>query len=50
MLRIAEDGQLRPRLARRAFLPWAILCLVLFAIGLWLMAQPMEMRGVTLGG
>ena len=50
MLRIAEDGQRRPYLARRAFLPWAILCLVLFAIGLWLMAQPMEMRGVTLGG
>jgi hypothetical protein len=34
--------------ARRAFLPWAVLAIGLFAAGVWLMLQPMEMRG-TLG-
>lgn len=34
--------------ALRLFLPWAALALVLFGIGLWLLLQPMQMRG-TLG-
>jgi hypothetical protein len=32
----------------RAFVPWALLILLLFAFGLWVLFQPMEMRG-TLG-
>lgn len=31
--------------ARRAFLPWALLAAALFTAGVWLMLQPMEMRG-----
>lgn len=31
--------------ALRAFLPWATLCLLLVAAGIWILAQPMEMRG-----
>jgi hypothetical protein len=33
----------------RAFLPWAILLLLLFLAANWLMGQPMEMRGTMLG-
>lgn len=33
----------------RAFLPWAALCGLLFAAALWLLSQPMEMRGTFLG-
>jgi hypothetical protein len=29
-------------------LPWFVLSLVLFGLGLWLMTQPMEMRGTGL--
>jgi ferredoxin len=31
--------------ALRAFLPWAGLCLLLWIAAMWLLAQPMEMRG-----
>ena len=34
----------------RAFLPWAALHLVLFLAALWIMNQPMDMRGTFLGG
>jgi ferredoxin len=36
----------------RAFTPWAAVCLILFAGAVWLMLQPMEMRGtfVSSGG
>ncbi|MFZ2422871.1 MAG: FesM [Anaerolineae bacterium] len=34
------------RRALRAFLPWALLCLLLVAAGVWILAQPMEMRGM----
>lgn len=34
------------RRALRAFLPWAFLCLLLVAAGVWILAQPMEMRGM----
>lgn len=44
--RIAERVQ-RERPAR-AFAPWAVLVLVLFAAALWLLGQPMEMRGTFL--
>jgi hypothetical protein len=34
----------------RIFAPWAGISLLLFAAALWLMSQPMEMRGTLLGG
>jgi ferredoxin len=34
----------------RAFAPWAVLLSLLFAAGIWLMGQPMEMRGTFLVG
>ncbi|MFL6332251.1 MAG: 4Fe-4S binding protein [Pyrinomonadaceae bacterium] len=33
----------------RVFATWAALCVALWASGLWLMSQPMEMRGTFLG-
>jgi len=30
--------------------PWAILAITLFAIGVWILFQPMEMRGTMTGG
>jgi ferredoxin len=33
----------------RVFIVWAVLCVALWASGLWLMSQPMEMRGTLLG-
>jgi hypothetical protein len=38
-----------PTRAVRAFAPWAGLCLLLTAAALWLLTQPMEMRGTFLG-
>jgi hypothetical protein len=34
----------------RAYLPWLVLHALLWASALWLLAQPMEMRGTFLGG
>jgi hypothetical membrane protein len=31
----------------RAFIPWAVLALIVAGAALWLMFQPMEMRGVS---
>jgi len=46
--RIAEDGPAsRPVLA---FAPWAGICALLWIAAVWLMSQPMEMRGSFLGG
>jgi hypothetical protein len=36
-------------LALRAFLPWGVLILILFAIGVWIVLQPMQMRGTIVG-
>jgi hypothetical protein len=33
----------------RVFVPWAALSLLLAAAAVWLLLQPMEMRGVVLG-
>jgi ferredoxin len=33
----------------RVFAVWAVLCVALWVSGLWLMSQPMEMRGTFLG-
>jgi len=38
-----------PQAAWRAYLPWAVLQILLWASALWLLAQPMEMRGTFLG-
>lgn len=39
-----------PTKSQAAFAPWAVLCLLLAAAALWLLNQPMEMRGTFLGG
>jgi ferredoxin len=45
--RIAERDDAERALL--AALPWMLLCTLLFAIGCWLLFQPMEMRGTFLG-
>jgi hypothetical protein len=48
--RIAVDevpGRSRPI---RSFLPWALLIAVLFLVGVWIVLQPMQMRGTMPGG
>ena len=35
--------------AMRALLPWAVIIVLMFFTGAWLMTQPMEMRGIILG-
>ena len=39
-------GRLR---AVKAFLPWGVLIVVLFATGVWIILQPMQMRGTIPG-
>lgn len=43
--RIAGRQHRERRVARRAALPWALLIVALCCAGIWLMMQPMEMRG-----
>ena len=45
---IARD--VMPRRAVSGFVPWALLHLLLLAAALWIMTQPMDMRGTFLGG
>ena len=45
---LAEDDS--PGRPLRAFLPWAAVCLVLWAGSMWLMFQPMEMRATFMTG
>jgi hypothetical protein len=33
----------------RVFIPWAVLSLLIAVAALWVMSQPMEMRGIVLG-
>jgi hypothetical protein len=42
----ATDRTVQPA---RAFIPWAALSLAIAAAALWVMSQPMEMRGLVLG-
>lgn len=44
--RLARDDA--PSRPWRSFLPWGALCLLVFASAIWLLAQPMEMRGTFL--
>lgn len=46
--RIAERDHERTR--RQAFVPWAVVGVLLGAAGLWLLTQPMEMRGTFISG
>ena len=46
--RIAEEQTVRAAQALRAFAPWAVLIVLLFVAGVWIVYQPMEMRG-TMG-
>jgi hypothetical protein len=47
-VRLAREDH--PEAPWRAYLPWALLHTVLWAAAVWLLAQPMEMRGTFLGG
>ncbi len=45
--RIARSHAPRLTQALKAFSPWAVLMVVLFAAGVWIVLQPMQMRGVS---
>jgi polyferredoxin len=46
LLRISRDLSKKDRAgAQRGFVPWALLAAVLATLGVWLLAQPMQMRG-----
>jgi hypothetical protein len=47
--RIALAQSPRRAQAWKAFLPWALLIVLLFAPGVWIVLQPMEMRGTLPG-
>jgi cytochrome c oxidase assembly factor CtaG len=47
--RIALAGSPRLSQALRALAPWALLITLLFAAGIWLVFQPMQMRGALQG-
>ena len=42
-----EDSPLQPM---RAFIPWAVVCTLLWIASVWLMFQPMEMRATLMSG
>ena len=43
--RIARSQCPKPARALGAFAPWALLMVLLFAAGVWVVFQPMQMRG-----
>ncbi len=45
--RIAQSQAHRLTQTLKAFSPWAVLMVVLFAAGVWIVLQPMQMRGVS---
>ncbi len=45
--RIALGRTSRPGLAVSALTPWAVLMVLLFAAGVWIILQPMQMRGAV---
>jgi hypothetical protein len=47
--RLALAGSPRATRALLALAPWALLILLLFAVGVWLVLQPMQMRGTIPG-
>jgi hypothetical protein len=42
-------AELAPEAPGRALAPWALLHLILAALGVWVLGQPMDMRGTFLG-
>jgi hypothetical protein len=48
-LRIAERHGREPRQVLRAFAPWGVLTALLFVVGVWIVFQPMQMRGTLPG-
>lgn len=44
--RVARNENGRLRAALRSYAPWAIAAAALYAIGIWLILQPMQMRGL----
>jgi hypothetical protein len=48
--RIALTQSERASRALRAFAPWALLIVFLFAAGIWIVLQPMQMRGTMFAG
>jgi cytochrome c oxidase assembly factor CtaG len=46
--RAARDLAAEPRQGLACFLPWCLLASLLFLLGLWIIFQPMEMRGTVL--
>jgi cytochrome c oxidase assembly factor CtaG len=48
--RIARNQSSRTALAIKALVPWAMLIGLLFAAGIWIVLQPMQMRGMMPGG
>lgn len=49
LYRIARREHAHEATARRAFVPWAVLVVLVFAAGVWLLLQPMDMRGTLRG-
>ena len=47
--RIALSRASRRSLALKGLAPWAVLILLLFAVGVWIVFQPMQMRGTLEG-
>jgi len=45
---LAEEDS--PKQPLRAFIPWAVVCALLFSASLWLIFQPMEMRATLMSG
>lgn len=43
--RVSTSRHALPLRSCKAFAPWAMLMLLLFALGIWIIFQPMEMRG-----
>src|SRR5258707_11886576 len=41
----ARSGDRAPTWALKVFAPWALLIVLLFAAGVWIVLQPMQMRG-----
>jgi cytochrome c oxidase assembly factor CtaG/ferredoxin len=43
--RIAEEQTTRTAQALKAFAPWGVLIVLVFIVGVWIVSQPMQMRG-----
>jgi polyferredoxin len=48
--RIAQHRSRRVSAAMKVLAPWALLIVVLFAVGIWIVLQPMQMRGALPAG